>query len=1120
MSEFEITPRSTLPQHPRYALTKKLAQGDFAILFQGRDVELDREIAVKQIHSQYLEDPQQLAVYWREAQLIASLEHPRIMTIYDLVRERGWLILELMIGNITQVLKGRQIDLADLRSLLTSMARGLQFLEANGILHGDVKPSNMLVDKNRHLKLGDFGLARRLGGGEGSVVKGTAKYMAPEVVSDQFGDVGPHSDLYSLGFSAYELMCGPHFELLFPGLKMFGRDQQSAWMMWHAAADRQLPKIHRVLQNVPDDLAHVIDRLCEKDPAERYRTAAEVLDDLAPDRSGPRKSADPAGSSMDVPAGPARRKRLVTIAAVAVSVFLSIGLALLPGNSPPEVVEPPAPRIKEPDQGVLVAIDLPHGRLVVRTDDDQDHEVPINPEDRIVLNNRELITAQQLRERDQVAIRPIEVVEGTTVQRLFDITRPEISAVRGSISRRNLTARTLIITPHDAAQDLAPIFVPSNVEILVNGLVGSLQDLQPGDRIVAEYLPDREGLKAESVEVQRRVELVGTIDAIRLPSHLTVRQPDSTSREFQVDEACRISLNRRTTDSEGVPLALRDLQRGDQIVIEHDRTIHRIRAERVITFAGTIERVDAQRQQLAVRLNEGTLREFSFAGESQVQLADGERVEVTELRTGDAVSVTEDPQQGFARTIEVAFAPDRSIWAIVIGHARYEDQRLQVPETAKAGAELIRRTLLRRARVPQEQLLWLADPTRFSLERSVRDFLARVPTTARLFVYFAGHATQTEQQEVFLAARDFDPSRPVESGVDLAKLLDSLETEGEVAGERLLLLDVQHGGPDRRWQPAAEELLDTLKSRRGNVSRSLTVIGNSSQGQIDISSEESETGVFATATAAALQGKADYDHDHVITAEELFRYLRIEVPARALAAGYELIPVRYKPEENRLTPQQQQALKNLLERLKRGGRIDDGWATDYHHAVTLTPGLPDAHLLHALMLLSANRHRHAETTFREIVDQFPHHPHTLIAYHGLAWIRARSQDYQDSLQYLAQALEQIPESHEAYADSLFVFAAKLYGFVQAVSDEEALEPDLSHIPQAVSAHGKPAQDRFREAWHEVRAETRRRAAAIEASRTERDQAIARVNYQNINLYLSFDAEPILAYFDQLLSPPR
>src|SRR5262249_6892739 len=233
----------------------------FATVYRGRDRELGREVAIKQIHQQYLEDPQQLDRYWQEAQLLASLQHPNIVTIYDVVREKGWLIMELMQSDLSKIAGRKQMPLDPPRTTLQHGLRALKFLPPHGIVHGDVKPSNMMVDRRRRVKLGDFGLARRVSDEEGSLIKGTTKYMSPEVVSDEFGDVGPASDLYSLGFAAYELMCGEKFEELFPGLNAFGRDRQMAWMMWHAAPDRRLPQIQRVLAAVPPDLARTIPKL-------------------------------------------------------------------------------------------------------------------------------------------------------------------------------------------------------------------------------------------------------------------------------------------------------------------------------------------------------------------------------------------------------------------------------------------------------------------------------------------------------------------------------------------------------------------------------------------------------------------------------------------------------------------------------------------------------------------------------------------------------------------------------------------------------------------------------------------------------------------------------------------
>src|SRR6185295_15700783 len=174
------------------------------------------------------------------------------------------------------------------------------------------------------VKIGDFGLARRVSNEEGSLIKGTTKYMAPEVVSDEFGEVGPASDLYSLGFAAYELMCGENFESLFPGLSAFGRDRQMAWMMWHAAPDRRLPEIQRVLADVPPDLARTIQKLTAKPQAQRYKSADEALSDLNIDIKLVRTGEESTDTLRKPGGAVGGDRKWLLYGAVAVSVILSV----------------------------------------------------------------------------------------------------------------------------------------------------------------------------------------------------------------------------------------------------------------------------------------------------------------------------------------------------------------------------------------------------------------------------------------------------------------------------------------------------------------------------------------------------------------------------------------------------------------------------------------------------------------------------------------------------------------------------------------------------------------------------------------------------------------------------
>ena len=303
----------------RYEILDTIASGEFATVSRARDRDLGREVAVKQIHAQFLADPRQLARYWQEAQLLASLQHANILTIYDVVRPRGWLILELMRGSLKPAAEGDPMDLDQLRLVLANCLTGLHFLHTNGVIHGDIKPSNILVAPPNRIKLGDFGLARRASNEEGSLLKGTTKYMAPELLSAQFGAVGPASDLYSLGFTAYELLVGAQFESLLPTLATFGRNKQLAWMMWHSTADVKLPDIQRVLEGVPADLAHVIQRLIAKDQSQRYRSAHEALRDLQAQRAvidGLPDAADPEAEA-EAAAALRRKKRVRTLSILA-----------------------------------------------------------------------------------------------------------------------------------------------------------------------------------------------------------------------------------------------------------------------------------------------------------------------------------------------------------------------------------------------------------------------------------------------------------------------------------------------------------------------------------------------------------------------------------------------------------------------------------------------------------------------------------------------------------------------------------------------------------------------------------------------------------------------------------
>ncbi|MFM8285785.1 MAG: serine/threonine-protein kinase [Planctomycetaceae bacterium] len=620
--------------HPRYELVDKIASGSFATVYRGRDRELGRDVAIKQIHPQYLSDSRQLERYWGEAQLLASLQHPNIVTIYDLVRDRGWLIMELMQSDLSRVAGRRQMDLDALRTALAHALRALKFLHSHGIVHGDVKPSNLMIDRRRRVKLGDFGLARRVANETGSLVQGTAKYMAPEVVAPEFGDVGPASDLYSLGFTAYELLAGENFEALFPGLSGQGRDRQMAWMMWHAAPDRRLPEIGRVLQGVPDDLAKTIQKLCAKPQNQRYRSADEALSDLNIDVKLV-KSGDDSSATVQRPApeaGAERRRRLIAIGAFATSALLSLAMLFWPSgkSSGPTGTEADRSGIVKSIQREEQALDLltPEGTVVT---------VPLGKEPIIRLRDgaQDFISLGEVAPDDRVAItfRDVKGEPRATVA----VSRPVVS--EGVLQTVDATRRQVRVALRaDPRPEVVDMSLAGTVQVLLNGKPSEFDKLLPDDRVEVTHLP------AEREAVARTI--------IRLAARRTLRQVGFVAEIVQTpDEPAYLRLDRfglidnlpfadnAQVELDGAAAQVGDLKPDDRVLVEYDVEVTGLQATRRPRGSGALMVSKVAERELLVRGNDASEVRYGVP-EGCPLLLDGESVGLEKLQKFDKLDIT------------------------------------------------------------------------------------------------------------------------------------------------------------------------------------------------------------------------------------------------------------------------------------------------------------------------------------------------------------------------------------------------------------------------------------------------------------------------------------------------
>src|SRR6478736_1809653 len=257
----------------RYRLERKLGSGGMADVWLAEDQELGRHVAVKILHERYANDEQFVERFRREATHAAGLSHPNIVSIYDRGVAGGsyYIVMEYIAGRTLKeliVTRGPcpvPVAISYTRQILAA----LRYAHKSGISHRDIKPHNVLVDREGRVKVADFGIARA-GASEmteaGSIV-GTAQYLSPEQARG--APVDESSDLYSTGIVLYELLTGT---------VPFTGETPVEIAMKHLSQTPEAPSARR--QDIPHDLDLVVLRALAKEPAERYRTAAELDRDL------------------------------------------------------------------------------------------------------------------------------------------------------------------------------------------------------------------------------------------------------------------------------------------------------------------------------------------------------------------------------------------------------------------------------------------------------------------------------------------------------------------------------------------------------------------------------------------------------------------------------------------------------------------------------------------------------------------------------------------------------------------------------------------------------------------------------------------------------------------------
>jgi WD40 repeat protein/DNA-binding SARP family transcriptional activator len=264
-------PRLDLEGEPLrgYRLLEQVGEGAFGIVYRATQPQIGREVAIKAVPPELANHPDFVRRFEREAQIVARLEHPHIVPLYDYWREpdAAYLVMRFLRGGSVEqlLLEKEPIEPERAASILDQVAAALSAAHRQGVVHRDVKPGNVLLDEEGNAYLTDFGVALDVGSPErssGTMIRGTPEYLSPEQV--RLDPVSPRTDVYALGIVAYEMLTGVH---PFPETSLTA-------LFDHHLRD-PIPAVRDLRPAIPAAVDRAIGRATAKDADDRYPDALE-----------------------------------------------------------------------------------------------------------------------------------------------------------------------------------------------------------------------------------------------------------------------------------------------------------------------------------------------------------------------------------------------------------------------------------------------------------------------------------------------------------------------------------------------------------------------------------------------------------------------------------------------------------------------------------------------------------------------------------------------------------------------------------------------------------------------------------------------------------------------------